>query len=312
MHIDICICTHNPRLAILRKAIASIAGQVANRELFRVLIVDNGSRPSLDNDLLSPLIEKGIVCRIVQEPKLGLSRARIKAIEGTNGEWILFVDDDNELYPNFIKNGIEFIQNHPDVGCFGGRLLLPNDLNPSDWVKPFLPSLGIKDAGDETLIEFSKQWGPWEPPGAGAWVHRKVLNEYLHRLKKDELLYELGRTGSKSLASSDDSIMMLGAYNVGLKNAYVPSLLLNHHLNPDRFRFIYLIRLMYWYGVSHVILDVLIHGPQPVPRSYKSKIRFLIIILKKIRAERKKSIPFLIGVVAYQLGRRRELYFRKI
>jgi len=310
MNIDICICTLNPRLDILRTVITSIASQETDRELFRVLLVDNGSRPSLGNDLFTPLIGKGISCRIVQEPKLGLSRARIRAIEETNNEWILFVDDDNELYPDFIKNGIEFIQNHPNVGCFGGRLLLPRNLTPPEWVKPFLPFLGIKDAGDETLIEFSKQWGPWEPPGAGAWVHRNVLNEYSRRSKKDELLYELGRTGTRSLASSDDSIMMLGAYNVGLRNAYVPSLLLNHHLNPDRFRFIYLIRLMYWYGVSHVILNVLINGPQPVPKGYKSKIRFLQIVLKKIWIERKKSIPFLIGVVAYQLGTRREHFNR--
>lgn len=312
MHIDICICTHNPRLEILRIVISSIACQETNSDFYRVLLIDNGSSPPLEIDLLAPLIDKGIACRVVQEAKLGLSRARIRAIEETESEWILFVDDDNELYPDFIKKGIEFIQNHPDVGCFGGRLLLPKNLKPSDWVLPFLPFLGIKDAGDESLIELSKQWGPWEPPGAGAWVHRKVLNEYLHRSKQNELLYELGRTGTKNLASSDDSIMMLGAYNVGLKNAYVPSLLLNHHLNPNRFRFIYLIRLMYWYGVSHVILNVLINGPQPVPKGYKSKIRFLIIILKKVWAERNKSITLLIGLVAYQFGARREHFYRQI
>jgi len=311
MQIDICICTHNPRLEILRIVISSIACQEANPEFYRVLLIDNGSSSALENDLLAPLVDRGIACRIVQEPILGLSRARIKAIEETDREWILFVDDDNELYPDFINNGIAFIQNHPDVGCFGGRLLLPKNLHPSDWVKPFLPSLGIKDVGDETLIEFSKQWGHWEPPGAGAWVHRKVLNEYLHRSKKHELLFELGRTGTRSLASADDSIMMRGAYKVGLKNAYVPSLLLYHHLNPNRFRFHYLIRLMYWYGVSHVILDILVHGWQPVPKCYKSKIRFLIIILKKVMAERKKSIPFIIGAIAYQLGVRREHFNRQ-
>ena len=115
MHIDICICTHNPRLDILRKVITSIASQEADRKLFSILLVDNGSKPYLENNLLTPLIGKGIACRVVQEPKLGLSRARIRAIEETDNEWILFVDDDNELYPDFIKNGIEFIQN--SSGC---------------------------------------------------------------------------------------------------------------------------------------------------------------------------------------------------
>lgn len=311
MHIDICICTHNPRLEILRIVISSIACQEMSPKLFNVLLIDNGSRPALEDDILAPLADRGIECRVVHESKLGLSRARIRAIEETNSEWIIFVDDDNELYPDFLKKGIAFIQKHPDVGCFGGRLLMPNNLQPLKWVKPFLPYLGIKDEGDKTLIKYSDQWGPWEPPGAGAWVHRKVLNEYLRRSMMDERLFELGRTGTRSLASSDDSIMMLGAYKVGLKNAYVPNLLLNHHLDPKRFRFTYLVRLMYWYGVSHVILDIVVHGLHPVPKCYKSRIRFMILILKKVWAERKKSIPFIIGSVAYQLGARREHFYRQ-
>jgi glycosyltransferase involved in cell wall biosynthesis len=308
MNIDICICTHNPRLEILRSVIVSIAQQKANPDVISVLLIDNDSKPALEKDLLAPIAERGIVCRIVHEPNLGLSRARIRAIQETLGEWILFVDDDNELNSDFIEQGLAFIQLHPDVGCFGGRLLLPSILQPANWVKPFLPYLGIKDEGDMEIIGNGDQWGPWEPPGAGAWVHRKVLNEYLHRSQKDERLFKLGRTGTGNLASCDDSIMMRGSLHVGLKNAYVPDLMLMHHLDPKRFHFRYLMRLMRAFGISHIVLETVLSGPQSIREYYKSNIAFLNLLLSTLKAERNKPLQYIIGMFIYHFAARREYY----
>lgn len=306
MHIDICICTHNPRLGLFHNVISSIAQQKVNTELFSVLLVDNGSKPALEKKLCDPIAEKGIACRIVQEPELGLSRARIRAIRETDGDWILFVDDDNELNRDFIERGLAFIRDHPDVGCFGGRLLLPNNVHPSKWVHPFLPWLGIKDAGDAIIFGTGEQWGPWEPAGAGAWVHRKVLKEYVRHSQKDGRLFRLGRIGRGNLASCDDSIMMRGAHNIGLKSAYVPDLVLLHHLDQKRFRFRYLVRLMHAYGVSHVVLETALRGPQSIPECYRRNSLFLKTIFWALKVERRKPFQYAIGMVAYHLGARGE------
>ena len=294
----------------MRTVISSIARQEVNPELIRVLLIDNASNPELERDLLAPIADRGIGCRIVQEPKLGLHRARIRAIQETTGEWILFVDDDNELSPDFIKHGLVFLQDHPDVGCFGGRLLLPNEIQPANWVKPFLPWLGIKDEGAAVIFGTGEQWGPWEPPGAGAWVHRKVLDEYLCRSQKDERLCTLGRTGKGNLASCDDSMMMRGSSNLGLKSAYVPDLALRHHLDQSRFRFRYLIRLMWAYGESHVVLESVLRGPHHILRNYKKyrkpRMTLLISILSVLWVESRKSVPYAIGMIAYHLGARQE------
>lgn len=306
MHIDICICTHNPRLEILRLAINSIAQQVTDPDLISLLLVDNASAPPIDEELLAPISGRGIACRIVREPRLGLSRARIRAIQETASEWVLFVDDDNELDTDFVNNGFAFIQEHPDVGCFGGRLLLPSNIQPADWVKRYLPYLGIKDEGGTMICGTGEQWGPWEPPGAGAWLHRKVLNEYLHRSQNDKRLFKLGRTGKGNLASCDDSIMMRGSKGVGLMNAYVPTLTLRHHLDTNRFTLRYLVRLMWAYGVSHVVLEGVLKDSQVVPEYYKSRKVFLRLLLSTFRGEMRKSARFAIGMIAYHLGARRE------
>jgi glycosyltransferase involved in cell wall biosynthesis len=308
--IYVCLCTHNPRLEILTKVLASIKNQSVVAESFHFLIVDNASNPPLDDSLLDQIIKCGISARIIREPSLGLQYARIAAVRNTCFDWILWVDDDNELSPDFIKNGLDFIRMHPEVGCFGGKLLLPKTINPSKGVIPFLPYLGIKDNGNTILIEKTNTWTLAEPPGAGAWVHRKVLDAYLKRAEENAAFFQLGRSGSQGLASCDDSIMMREAFNQNLACAYVPSLWLYHHLDNKRFKFNYLIRLMFGYGESHTVLARLLNGPKKIPKEYLVIGRFLWLLLKAFKGGVNQSFAFGIGIVAYHLGVRSE-YLRQ-
>lgn len=47
--LDICICTHNPRLDVLGLAVASIAAQAAPATSMNVILIDNGSTRPLPN-----------------------------------------------------------------------------------------------------------------------------------------------------------------------------------------------------------------------------------------------------------------------
>ena len=271
--VAVCICTHNPAPGGWSVIVGALAAQTAPAGSFHVVVVDNASSPPMDDRWIQPLHDAGIAARIVREPAPGLSRARLKAIAETDDEWLIFVDDDNELAPDYVANAIAFAADHPDVGCFGGRLLLPPALKPEPWVRPFLPSLGIRDYGDAVIESHDRDnWGEWEPAGAGAVVHRRVLEEYVRRSQAAPEFFELGRSGRWGLASCDDSLMMRGAVRVGLGSAYVPSLVLRHHLHPKRFRFTYLMRLMFGYGQSYVRLDRILYGDVPVPKEY-SKLR---------------------------------------
>jgi len=263
-NVAVCICTHGPDPTDLARAIRSIADQ--DDPPFEVVLVDNASEPALSETSLAPLRRKGISSRMVVEPTLGLSYARLRGIRETTSESLLFVDDDNELFSDYIREGLAFIARNPSVGCFGGRLYLPRSIQPPPWTKSYWPWLGIKDGGDEEIINDSVDgWGVWEPPGAGSWVHRDVLNEYVRGADADRRRLQLGRRGRDGLASCDDSLLMRGAYKVGLANAYAPALKLNHHLAERRFRLMYLLRLMKAYGESHVFAR-----RRPATRTYRS------------------------------------------
>lgn len=302
--IDVCVCTHNPRPGILARVLASIQAQTVGGDAFRLLIVDNASSPPLDESLLVPFAASGIKARLVREPLPGIARARLRAILETDAEWLLFVDDDNELTPQYIAEGMLFANNFPDVGCFGGKLLLPSNIRPARWIEPFLPYLAIKDIGVEPVIGKSAAWGPWEPPTAGAFIKRPVLSLYVQRAQSDEKLFRLGRKGSKNLSSCEDSLIMRGASSVDLANAYNPGMVLYHHLDTRRFNLFYLIRLMYAYGLSHVLLETLLNGPQPVPEYYFSRKLFLRLLFDAAKSAANQSLAFGIGIAAYHLGTR--------
>jgi glycosyltransferase involved in cell wall biosynthesis len=306
MHVEICICTHNPRIDVLDRVMKSIFNQqVTAGHTFSVLVVNNLSDPAISESIFRKTNGSKIKTKLIQEPSPGVARARAMAAKSTSAEWILFVDDDNELSSDYVSKGLGIIRDHPTLGCFGGRLLLPDSIHPPAWTKPFLPYLGIKDFGEERIERLSEEWGPWEPPTAGAFVHRDVLQEYLRRSTASENFFQLGRTAEK-LLSCEDSILMRGAASLGRTNAYEPSLVLWHHLAPHRFRFRYLIRLMYGYGISHVILEALCKGPQPIPEYYKSERKFLKMILVIFMSKGVTSVQFAIGMVTYHLGARRE------
>jgi glycosyltransferase involved in cell wall biosynthesis len=302
--IDVCICTYNPRVEILAKTLASIRNQNVDPSSYRLLIVDNGSTPALSEEIITDFLAIGVAARIVREMSPGIAKARLRAMDETDAEWLLFVDDDNELMPDYLSHGLAFIGRVPKIGCFGGKLLLPSTLSPSSWVKPFLPYLAIKDIGDETLVGQSDAWGQWEPPTAGAFIRRSVLTLYQQKAREDERLFELGRKGKNNLSSCEDSLIMRGAASIGLSSAYYPKLALNHYIDSKRFKFIYLIRLMYAYGQSHVTLESLLNGPQAMPVYYATSKTFYKTLFGAARGGAKQSYAFSVGMVAYHLGAR--------
>ena len=259
--LDVCICTHNPRRAVFDLVIRSVAKQDAAKSGFRVLVVDNASNPELVRDDFAALAEAGIDFRIVLEPRLGNIFSRATAIAESTSEWILFVDDDNELAPDYISQGLAIIHDRPELGCFGGRLYLAPSLAPPQWMVPLLPYLAVRDFGDAEITNVADFWGQWEPATAGGFVHRSVLDLYIDRIQNDEKVHHLGRKGKRSLNSGEDSLMMWGAHRLGLAASYQPGLKLVHHINPDRFQFWYFFRLMRGYGRSNAILDKLYARP---------------------------------------------------
>lgn len=297
--LDICICTHNPNRQILTIVLQALANQTLSKDRYQVWIFDNVSDLPIDLDDLSPLIKAKVTFKLMSAPKLGLIYARQVAIEVTNSEWVVFVDDDNELDDNYLETVLELIENNPKIGCFGGKLLLPSKMKYPQWMEVMLPYLGIKDAGNEVLSGCVNYWGEWEPPGAGFVIKREVLELFQRRLASLSNKFVLGRQGN-SLLSAEDSMITRGAYELGLDCAYQPKLQLIHHIKPQRFAFLYLLRLLYDYGRSYVLLERVLDNSVPKIENWNT-IEFM---LKRIavRIKDTQSIPHCLCMIAWDFG----------
>jgi glycosyltransferase involved in cell wall biosynthesis len=299
--LDVCVCTHNPRRALLSEVLAALAKQTLASGAFRVVIVDNLSSPPLTPAVLEPLKRRGVEARIVVEEQLGLTQARQRAARETNAEWICFVDDDNVLAPDYLQAAVDFIQLNPDVGAFGGKLLLPDAIKAPHWSKPFLPFLGIKDIGDEPKSALSSSWCECEPAGAGAVVHRSVMDAFCKLVRECPEAFALGRKGT-GLASCDDSLLMRGSFKLGRMVAYHPKLVLEHHINPNRIKLSYLMRLMYAYGESQVLLERVLVGDAPVPEHYGTLRKSLSTLAYVVKKEWKQSPAFGLAMIGYHFS----------
>lgn len=131
-----------------------------------------------------------------------------------------------------------------------------------------MPYLAVSDKGDEVISNSTDYWGPWEPAGAGAVVRRSILKRYIEQMTTISISGRIGCKGTKEILRGEDSLMMRGAYQLGLDCSYQPRLSLKHHINPERIKFFYLLRLLYGYGRSLVILERAL-GKTLTPVSFK-------------------------------------------
>ncbi|HTY69602.1 MAG TPA: glycosyltransferase [Alphaproteobacteria bacterium] len=304
MLLQVCLCTHNPRRPVFRRVLASIATQTYKPEGLEVVIVDNNSSPPIDEaecrDILRP-----IPVRVEREAKLGLAAARVRGVAAMTADWAVLVDDDTELMPDYFECARRVIAQNPGLGCFGGKLLLPDYIVPDRWVRPLLGFLAIRDAGDEPITACANHWGIWEPPAAGALVRRVLLERYRDVLERDELAYRLGRKGEKSFGAGEDSLLMRGAYALRLSASYQPSLRLTHHIDPERLRFRYLLGLMYGHGRSRIVLDRVLRdtGRRPGPGVSQSGLaRFIQGFYRTFIADPQVSLRYACCTTAYRVG----------
>ncbi len=257
MPLDVCICTHNPKLEILAVALKAIANQTLSKDAYQVWIIDNASDPPISDRDLDILAQAGVNYQLLQQPRLGTMYARELASQVIPGEAIVLVDDDNELSPNYLEVAIDILDRQPEIGYFGGKLLSGIKVSYPNWMEQLLPYLGIKDEGDEPIskcIEGEYYWGKWEPPCAGAVIRKVVLQRYFENLQRLAPNVAIGRQGKQGLLSMADSWLASCAYELGLACSYQPRLQLVHHVNPERLKFEYFFRLLYNYGRSDVIL----------------------------------------------------------
>jgi glycosyltransferase involved in cell wall biosynthesis len=110
--VSVVIPTHN-RAEFLRRAIGTVLQQTFQD--FELIVVDDASRDHTQEVVASFPDER--IRRIRHDHAKGGAAARNAGIRAARADWIAFLDDDDEWFPEKLAKQMEVVRGAPDVGC---------------------------------------------------------------------------------------------------------------------------------------------------------------------------------------------------
>lgn len=119
--VSIVICTRN-RAKKLQGTIDSLM-RMESSHRWEVLLVDNASTDDT-LQVLQAFGDYGGRFRVLKVDRVGLGAARDAAWRQARGRIVSFTDDDCYVAQDYVDRVVEVFDEHPEVGCVGGRILL--------------------------------------------------------------------------------------------------------------------------------------------------------------------------------------------
>lgn len=178
--------------------------------------------------------------------------ARCKGVEEAQGDWCLFLDDDNEPAINYLMEVERLIGKFPEAVGFTGNCLLPSGYNVDVDLVRALPLLAIRSARGEMCIALDSLCPQPMPVGAGLVVRATGVRDACRHWQASERLI-VGRTGALPIGGEEVWMMHHVTRNGGVY-VFSESLKLIHRVDTRRFEVRYLTKLAFEYGAVSPIL----------------------------------------------------------
>lgn len=102
----------------VRRAVQSVIAQT--EPIHEVIVVDDGS----PDDIAGPLAGLDARVRVIHQANAGAGAARNTGIAAATGDWIAFLDADDEWLPGRLATQLRAVENFPDVGLIMGQFEL--------------------------------------------------------------------------------------------------------------------------------------------------------------------------------------------
>lgn len=121
---SIIIPTYNRARILLKRSLPSALKQAYPN--YEIIMVDDCSTDET-NQVIKNLMKRGAKIKYLKLKKnSGVSKARNLGVENANGKYIVFIDDDNELMPNFLETTVPILENLPKEfgGISCGRIII--------------------------------------------------------------------------------------------------------------------------------------------------------------------------------------------
>ncbi len=233
----VALCTHN-HADRLTRTLAELTQIKEPEAPWELLVIDNNSRDSTPELLAKHIWPSNWTVRVVKEEKLGLSNARNRAINEAQGEYVIFMDDDQTADPDWLCAYERLIWvKQPDA--FGGRIRVMFE----DFRPPWLTDELLGFLGELNRVE---KIAPLTEPGTsfygGNFGFRKSVCERVGRFNA-----MLGRKGTDNTGGEEvDFYRRLLAAD--LKVWWTPEAIIYHRIQVAKLNRSYFLDLHYRQG----------------------------------------------------------------
>lgn len=117
----------------IEETIASVKSQTYRN--FEVIVVDDGSDDHETIRLLDTIVTTGV--RLVRTANSGVAAARNTAIAAASGRYILPLDADDQIAPDFLEKAVHILEQQPEIGIAGTDALLFGAVNEISHLQEF-------------------------------------------------------------------------------------------------------------------------------------------------------------------------------
>ena len=248
--VSIVVCCHNSA-RLLPETLSHLAAQQFSSAppSCEVIVVDNAST----DDTVKVAREcwpddRPIPLRIVPEPKLGLSNARLRGIAEAKYSIVCFVDDDNLVNDDWAEIVSRVMSEHPEVGACGGQTEAQCEVAQPLWFELFQNYYAVGQQAEQEGDITDARGYLW---GAGLCLRKEAFE----RLFENGFGFLLSDRKGEALSSGGDAELCYALKLTGWRLWYEPQLRLRHFLTAPRLQWNYLRRISRGFGAATAAID---------------------------------------------------------
>ena len=254
VQVSVIICCYNSANRI-HDTLSHLGKQDTQGINWEILIINNASTDytaKVSVEAWEQVGLKSVSLRVIDEPIPGLVHARKKGILEAASDLLIFCDDDNWLYPDFIYNAYTIAQQNPGLGIFSpSKSYGVYEITPKEWFLRRKDMVAVYDVDlDKTAATANDDVFCG---GAGMCMDHTFGLHYIEYIKNNPLRAMLDRKEGSLLSGGDTDLNYI-AYELGYKTGLFNSLRLQHYIPKQRISRRYLLKLKYSMAYSHVLL----------------------------------------------------------
>jgi glycosyltransferase involved in cell wall biosynthesis len=228
--ITILISTYNGK-DNLPKTLEGLANlDITQIPYVKLILVDNASTDGTSLFVNQKWVELGnyFELEVIHESKPGKIHAQTTGLNHVQTQYALICDDDNVLFPDYLKNGFELLQSNLIIGALGGRGIVQSDIEIPAWFE----SMSYMYA----CAPQAKKTGDVRPERNVIYGAGMFLNMIAYRKAMEAGFQVLlpSRIGKSVVTGAEDGELCWWLRFCGFEIWYAENLLFNHHLRPSR------------------------------------------------------------------------------